>query len=201
MLIGMVIGYVILVLIVAAASSAMASDSKLTYIQALLGAPNRILSMKLQAFIPSSPKFGGNLAFASFVYGIACLLLHLQNEQNKNMAPGKENGSAKWNSDMKSYDKQYTYPYGKPTHSYDNNVILTQNVFLGTDGRQTKRNLNTLVIGGSGAGKSRFYVKPNLLQIGTNSSYVITDPSGELLESCTAIIRLSISVKKRMCLC
>ena len=178
------IGYAILFIWIAAASSAMASDSRLTFLQAMAGAGKRILDLRIRAFIPASPKFMNNLGLATLIYGVVCLLIYLYYQKNKNMAPGQENGSAKWNTDLAGYNKKYTYPYGKSTKSYENNVILTQDVFLGTDGRQTRRNLHTLVIGGSGAGKSRFYVKPNLLQIGTNSSYVITDPSGELLESC-----------------
>lgn len=180
--------YVILFLMTAAASSAMEADASLTFINAMMGSLTRIMSLKMNAFFPSSPKFGNNLLMVSMVYGIGALLYHLSDKANKRMAPGKENGSAEWNTNLEAYDKQYTYPYGKPEHSYDNNVILTQNVFLGTDGRQTKRNLNSLIIGGSGAGKSRFYVKPNLLQAGTNSSFVITDPSGELLESCGSFL-------------
>lgn len=59
------------------------------------------------------------------------------------------------------------------------NKILTQNVSVGLDGRKHRRNLNTLVCGGSGAGKTRFFAKPNLCQ--ANSSYVVLDPKGELL--------------------
>ncbi len=175
--------YVLLVIMTAVASSAVEADSSLTFISALLNSFTRLSSMGMEAFRPASPHFISNLMPVTLIYGVGCLLYHLSEQANKRMAPGKENGSAQWNTNLKAYDKQYTYPYGKPEHSYENNVILTQNVFLGTDGRQTKRNLNTLVIGGSGAGKSRFYVKPNLLQSGTNSSFVITDPSGELLES------------------
>lgn len=61
------------------------------------------------------------------------------------------------------------------------NMILSDNVFLSMDTRKTLRNNNILVLGGSGSGKSRFFVKPNLLQ--KNCSFVITDPSGELLNS------------------
>lgn len=61
------------------------------------------------------------------------------------------------------------------------NMIFTDEVYMSMDTRKTRRNNNVLVIGGSGTGKSRFMVKPNLLQ--GNCSYVITDPSGELIES------------------
>ena len=61
------------------------------------------------------------------------------------------------------------------------NMILSQNVALSMDGRATRKNCNTLILGGSGAGKTRFYLKPNLMQL--NCSYVITDPSGEILQT------------------
>lgn len=64
----------------------------------------------------------------------------------------------------------------------DNNILLTQEVRMSLNTRQHRENLNVLVIGGSGSGKSRFFVKPNLMQL--NTSYVVTDPKGELLRSC-----------------
>ena len=67
------------------------------------------------------------------------------------------------------------------------NKILTQNVMLGFNARKHRRNLNVLVIGGSGAGKTRFYAKPNIMQC--NCSYVILDPKGEILRDTRTIIR------------
>ncbi len=64
----------------------------------------------------------------------------------------------------------------------DNNIILTNEVKMSLNTRQTRKNLNVMVIGGSGSGKSRFFVKPNMMQ--ANTSYVCTDPKGELLRSC-----------------
>ena len=60
-----------------------------------------------------------------------------------------------------------------------NNKLLTQNVRIGLDGRKHKRNLKMIVCGGSGAGKTRFFCKPNAMQC--NTSYVILDPKGENL--------------------
>ena len=65
-------------------------------------------------------------------------------------------------------------------HDGEDNMILSQNIWLSMDGRKTRRNNNILVIGGSGSGKSRFFVKPNILQF--NCSFVISDPKGEMLE-------------------
>ena len=65
---------------------------------------------------------------------------------------------------------------------YRPNLILTQNMRIGLDTRKHRRNLNVLVIGGAGAGKSMFYARPNLLQ--ANTAYIVLDPKGELLEDC-----------------
>lgn len=69
----------------------------------------------------------------------------------------------------------------------DNNILLTQEVRMSLNTRQHRENLNVLVIGGSGSGKSRFYVKPNIMQL--NTSYVVTDPKGELLRSCGRLLK------------
>lgn len=69
----------------------------------------------------------------------------------------------------------------------DNNILLTQEVRLSLNTRQHRENLNVLVIGGSGSSKSRFYVKSNIMQL--NTSYVVTDPKGELLRSCGRLLK------------
>ena len=84
----------------------------------------------------------------------------------------EEYGSAKW-ANNKAVNKKYA------EKDYYSNKILSQNVRIGLDGRRHRRNLNTLVIGGSGAGKTRFFGKPNLMQC--NTSFVVLDPKGEQL--------------------
>lgn len=81
----------------------------------------------------------------------------------------EEHGSAKW-GDAKQINKKYEQ---KPI---SDNKILTQNVKLGLNGKIHRRNLNVLVCGGSGAGKTRFFGKPNVLQCSKDCSYVILDP-------------------------
>lgn len=90
----------------------------------------------------------------------------------KNYRRNEEYGSAKW-ANNKAVNKKYT------ENDYYSNKILSQNVRIGLDGRRHRRNLNTLVIGGSGAGKTRFFGKPNLMQC--NTSFVVLDPKGEQL--------------------
>ena len=102
-------------------------------------------------------------------YGIA-IEIYLSTQRNYRRR--EEHGSAQWGSPAQVNKK---YADRIPTQ----NKILTQNVSVGLDGRKHRRNLNTLVCGGSGAGKTRFFAKPNLCQ--ANSSYVVLDPKGELL--------------------
>lgn len=114
---------------------------------------------------------------------VAFILMALYVNQQKNHVdmPGKESGSAKWYSDMDKYNKKYTDPKGTKDHNGPNNMILSNDVFLNMDTKKTRFNNNVLVIGGSGSGKSRFFVKPNILQ--ANCNYVVTDPAGEMLAS------------------
>lgn len=102
-------------------------------------------------------------------YGLA-IGIYLSTQRNYRRR--EEHGSAQWGSPVQVNRK---YADKVPTR----NKILTQNVSVGLDGRRHRRNLNTLVCGGSGAGKTRFFAKPNLCQ--ANSSYVVFDPKGELL--------------------
>ena len=90
----------------------------------------------------------------------------------RNYRRGEEHGSAKWGN-ARAVNKKYRAV--KP----EDNKLFTQNVRVGLDGRKHRRNLNTVVVGGSGAGKTRFYAKPNLCQ--ANTSFVVLDPKGELL--------------------
>ena len=90
----------------------------------------------------------------------------------RNYRRGEEHGSARWGN-AGQIDKKYRDR--KPA----NNKLLTQNVRIGLDGRKHRRNLNTIVCGGSGAGKTRFFCKPNAMQC--NTSFVILDPKGENL--------------------
>ena len=102
-----------------------------------------------------------------FVY-IVGIMLYLSTK--KNYRKKEEHGSAKWGN-AKNINKKYMQ------QPINNNKLLTQNVCIGVDGRKHRRNLNVLVCGGSGAGKTRFYCKPNLMQC--NTSFVCLDPKGE----------------------
>ena len=109
-----------------------------------------------------------------FVFiAIYILVIGIYESTRKNYRRREEHGSAKWGY-IKTINKKYEQ---KP---FADNKILTQNVVIGLDGKKHRRNLNVLVCGGSGAGKTRFFGKPNVMQCG-NSSYVILDPKAEIL--------------------
>ena len=108
-----------------------------------------------------------------FTFTIAYVLgIGIYYSQKKNYRRGVEHGSAKW-GDAASICKRYR------DKRYTQNLILTQNFRMGLDCYKHKRNLNVLVVGGSGAGKSRAYAVVNIMQC--NCSMVVTDPKGELL--------------------
>ena len=108
-----------------------------------------------------------------FTFTIAYVLgIGIYYSQKRNYRRGVEHGSAKW-GDAASICKRYR------DKRYTQNLILTQNFRMGLDCYQHKRNLNVLVVGGSGAGKSRAYAVVNIMQC--NCSMVVTDPKGELL--------------------
>ena len=90
----------------------------------------------------------------------------------RNYRRGEEHGSAKW-GDARQLCKKYA------DKDKQQNIILTQNTRIGLDGRKHRRNLNVMVVGGSGAGKTRFFAKPNIMQ--ANTSFVVLDPKGEIL--------------------
>lgn len=104
-----------------------------------------------------------------YIMGISVYL-----STRKNYRRREEHGSAKWGFASVINKKYQQMPIS-------NNKILTQNVMLGLNGKKHRRNLNVLVCGGSGAGKTRFYCKPNIMQC--NTSFVVLDPKGEIVRS------------------
>lgn len=132
------------------------------------------------------------------ILAIAMFALYKYSQEPKRLhRKGEEHGSAKWGDEkeMKSLAEQKQKPVFKPVlrdgkrvfdkkgdfvgFTIDNNIILTKDVLLSLNSRQHLLNHNVLVIGGAGSGKSRFYARPNIMQL--NTSYVITDPKGEIL--------------------
>ncbi|MDY3018845.1 MAG: type IV secretory system conjugative DNA transfer family protein [Oscillospiraceae bacterium] len=122
---------------------------------------------------PHTPKF---MLGALLVYGFA-VVLYCSTRENRR--PGEEHGSAKWGS-----PKQLNAKY-RDKDPFQN-TILTQNVRMGLNGKVHRRNLLQIVIGGSGAGKTRFFCKPNLMQ--ANCSFLVTDPKGETMRAVAPLL-------------
>ena len=112
------------------------------------------------------------------VAAIVKLIVYSKGKNKKKYRQGKEYGSARWG------ESKDIAPYIDP--KFENNVLITNTERLTMNSRPKNpkyaRNKNVLVIGGSGSGKTRFYVKPNLMQM--HSSYVVTDPKGTLVLEC-----------------
>ena len=113
-----------------------------------------------------SPK---TIAIFLLIYGLGIGIYYAM---KRNYRKGEEHGSAKW-GDPKQLCRKYA------DKSKPDNILLSQNVRIGLDGRKHRRNLNVMVVGGSGSGKTRFYAKPNVMQC--NTSFVVLDPKGEIL--------------------
>ena len=131
------------------------------------------------AFANPLPSFHPVDLLVGLIAGVLLkLAVYVKGKNRKKFRQGEEYGSARWGKpeDIK--------PYMDP--EFSNNVILTQTEFLTMNSRPKQpkyaRNKNILVIGGSGSGKTRFFVKPNLMQM--HSSYVVTDPKGTVLVEC-----------------
>lgn len=131
---------------------------------------------------------GSTLTFvlvASFLMFLTGSLFYLKEKADKHVKQGTEEGTAEWLQEkdplLKEWNKQYTDPKNSPNKDGKKNIIQSQEIYLSMDTKQTRRNLNTLVVGGSGSGKSRFLVKPNLCEMPINCNFICTDPSGELL--------------------
>ena len=155
------------------AQGADASEKFLSLVAVLPGA--------LQSFWPS-------LHPLDLLVGLCCgvglrLAVYIKSKNAKKYRHGLEYGSARWGT------RDDIAPYVDPV--FQNNVILTKTESLTMNSRpkdpKTARNKNVLVIGGSGSGKTRFWLKPNLMQM--HSSYVVTDPKGTILVECGKMLQ------------
>ena len=155
------------------AQGADASEKFLSLVAVLPGA--------LQSFWPS-------LHPLDLLVGLCCggslrLAVYLKSKNAKKYRHGLEYGSARWGT------REDIAPYVDPV--FQNNVILTKTESLTMNSRpkdpKTARNKNVLVIVGSGSGKTRFWLKPNLMQM--HSSYVVTDPKGTILVECGKMLQ------------
>ncbi|MGI6688849.1 MAG: VirD4-like conjugal transfer protein, CD1115 family [Christensenellales bacterium] len=135
-----------------------------------------ILEIDTMSFIPSiqAPDILAGIVIAAIIK----LIVYTKSKNAKKFRQGKEYGSARWGT------RKDIEPY--MDEKFENNILITQTERLTMNGRPPNpkyaRNKNVLVIGGSGSGKTRFYVKPNLMQM--HSSYCVTDPKGTIVLEC-----------------
>ena len=149
-----------------------------------MGRFSQVLELPLSiGWTAHTPKF---MLVSLLLYGCGIALYYSSRE---NRRPGEEYGSAKW-GDPKALCQKYMDHQHKEA-----NIILTQRVRLGMDGYKTQRNMNILVIGGSGSGKTRYFCKPGLYS--ANCSYLVTDPKGELLKAAGGLL-LSLGYEVRV---
>ena len=135
-----------------------------------------ILELNTMSFIPSIHV--ADILMGVGVAAIIKFIVYTKGKNAKKFRQGKEYGSARWGT------RKDIEPY--VDEKFQNNILLTQTERLTMNGRPANpkyaRNKNVLVIGGSGSGKTRFYVKPNLMQM--HSSYCVTDPKGTIVIEC-----------------
>ena len=138
------------------------------------------------AFENPLPSIHGVDLLAGVVGAIAVkLIVYLKGKNAKKYRQGVEYGSARWGT------PKDIAPYIDPV--FENNILLTQTERLTMNSRPKQpkyaRNKNVIIIGGSGSGKTRFYVKPQLMQMTPNVSYCVTDPKGTILVECGEMLR------------
>ena len=135
-----------------------------------------ILELNTMSFIPSIHP--SDILMGVGVAALIKFIVYTKGKNAKKFRQGKEYGSARWGT------RKDIEPY--VDEKFQNNILLTQTKRLTMNGRPANpkyaRNKNVLVIGGSGSGKTRFYVKPNLMQM--HSSYCVTDPKGTIVIEC-----------------
>lgn len=162
------------------AKNIMAESRRISFTEAFSQGLTQVLTKPL-GFLPAKMADVGNFLLFSIMAAMLFMMYASTAKLRKHDNPETVNGEAHLMTmdELKEYNKRFVDPFGSVDITGKGNMILTQDVRLAIDNRGTRRNCNILTIGGSGAGKSRFFVGPNLLQ--ANCNYVVTDPSGELL--------------------
>ena len=132
--------------------------------------------------LPLAPGTGNAVLGVTLVIAASQAVLTIDAKLREHDDPDTVQGDARWLTELDDYNRRFTEPLGEASNDGQGNMIFSQDIYLSMEHpREVRRNLNALVIGGSGAGKSFNYVGPNLMQ--ANCSFVVTDPSGGLLKS------------------
>lgn len=129
---------------------------------------------------PLPPNTGGVLIWMTFLVLLTYFVIIARIFIRRHFNPDTVQGSAQWLKNLDDYNRRFTEPFGEVRKDGKNNMIFSEEMFMSMNNKAIRRNMNTLVVGGSGAGKSYNYVGPNIMQ--ANCSYVITDPSGGLFK-------------------
>lgn len=168
----------------------------------LFAAVNAVSHFRIFCWL--NPVTWGKCIKWSVIYWLGIAMFLIYEEKWAHDMDGTENGSAHWNNKVEEYNETHAEPFGEKTFSDEPgltkkmggknlnnpksapvpgnpNMIESATVRLSTADMKTHLNNNVFIVGGAGTGKSRFFIKPNVLQM--NCSYVVTDPSGELLKS------------------
>ena len=154
-------------------------NPRLTMTDALNKATSYVFIRPLNAFPISA---GSVMELLLITILIGCLIIMFYTSRRpKHDNPDTVNGEAHLMTvdELHKYNLKFSSPLNEERNDGFNNMIISKDIRLAIDNRGTRRNCNILVIGGSGAGKSRFFADPNILQY--NCNFVITDPSGEML--------------------
>ncbi len=167
--------YVFIALIATKLSAAWQAAPGMDFAQKIAGFTQG-LALSFQSPLPSLQPM--DLAAGCLLGLLLRLVVYLKGKNARKFRKNMEYGSARWGT------AEDIAPYIDP--KFENNIILTQTERLSMNSRpkdpKTARNKNVLVVGGSGSGKTRFFIKPNLMQL--HSSYVVTDPKGSIAVEC-----------------
>lgn len=171
------IGFLVVFFIVLHYTEVSATAAAPNLLTDLIDAFNHMSSKPLSFKHVTAGSLMTNVMIAGLAYFIAVVLIINHIEQNAHADPKTAQGSSDWNKDFKGYAKLFTIPQ-KNKNTPDENMILAKGLKYGL---KQGRNVNVVIMGSAGSGKSFGVIKPNLLQM--NTSFVVTDPSGEIFRA------------------
>jgi type IV secretory pathway TraG/TraD family ATPase VirD4 len=167
-------------------------NKKIDYTEAIIGGLMNAMEKPLDLF-PVGHYFLAPMGIFSVIALIIAAYILSKRDLERQDAAGIEEGSSNWNDDISSFKKYYEAQYVQ-SMPFDPNAVLAKGLKINMDNKSINKNLNMLVIGPPGSGKSFRFIKPNMAQM--NTSCIVTDPKGELfLCMAKALIKKGITVK------